>query len=282
MNAGREKYENISIPEGLGAAIDSGMRRASRRRVLRAVRRTAAGAAAAVCILFAGANIMPVYSYAADIPVLGDIVRVFHVGSGGEFTDGAHAQGDAMDGKVEISFSTSDGALTGAPAYSVEHLYAPSRIVLNLHGVRGADFDSIRESFLKSEAVSDVYRNMYLDDSAISLTVVLNDGWDYEISEYAEPGTLIFGFTEAEQSEDEVYFLRSEAMPYGEQLGLMCEQYHAEGASQVKTVDGEYIVVIGQYASEEEALTALEALNSQHGDTGLYVASGEANEVPEA
>ena len=275
MNAGREKYENISIPEGLGAAIDSGMRRASRRRVLRAVRRTAAGAAAVVCILFAGANIMPVYSYAADI-------RVFHVGSGGEVTDGAHAQGDAMDGKVEISFSTSDGALTGAPAYSVEHLYAPNRIVLNLHGVRGADFDSIRESFLKSEAVSDVYRNMYLDDSAISLTVVLNDGWDYEISEYAEPGTLIFGFTEAEQSEDEVYFLRSEAMPYGEQLGLMCEQYHAEGASQVKTADGEYIVVIGQYASEEEALTALEALNSQHGDTGLYVASGEANEVPEA
>lgn len=282
MNAGREKYENISIPEGLGAAIDSGMRRASRRRVLRARQAHAAGAAAARLHSLRGREHHARLQLCGRHTVLGDIVRVFHVGSGGEVTDGAHAQGDAMDGKVEISFSTSDGALTGAPAYSVEHLYAPNRIVLNLHGVRGADFDSIRESFLKSEAVSDVYRNMYLDDSAISLTVVLNDGWDYEISEYAEPGTLIFGFTEAEQSEDEVYFLRSEAMPYGEQLGLMCEQYHAEGASQVKTADGEYIVVIGQYASEEEALTALEALNSQHGDTGLYVASGEANEVPEA
>lgn len=91
MNAGKVKYDAIEIPAGLEDAIDSGIKRAGRQRPMRALRRTAAGAAAAVCVLFAGANIMPVYSFAADLPVLGSIVRVLHVGSGGEVTDGAQA-----------------------------------------------------------------------------------------------------------------------------------------------------------------------------------------------
>ena len=72
-------------------------------------------------------------------------------------------------------------------------------------------------------------------------------------------------------------------MGYCEQLGLLCEQYHNEGASQVKTAGGEYIVTIGQYATEAEAEAALEALTAEYGnDGGFYVASGSAGEIPEA
>lgn len=284
MNAGKAKYDAIEIPAGLEDAIDSGIKRAGRQRPMRALRRTAAGAAAAVCVLFAGANIMPVYRFAADLPVLGSIVRVLHVGSGGEVTDGAQAGAEADGGTVELTFTGANGALDSAPHYTVEHLLAPNRIVLTLHGVRGADFESIRDSLLGAEAVEDVYRNMYLDDSAISLTVVLRDGYGYEVSEHENPGTIEFTFTAgAGDNEGTVYYLRTEAMGYSEQLGLLCEQYHNENASQVKTAGGNYIVTIGQYATEAEAEAALEALTAEYGnDGGFYVASGSAGEIPEA
>ncbi len=281
MNAGKAKYDAIPIPEELGETIDAGIRRAQRARRMRALRRTAAGAAAALAVLFAGANIMPVYSYASDVPVLGEIVRVLHIGSGGEITDGAVVDGDAAGGIVELSFSAGEGTFDGAPAYSVQHYYAPNRIVLNLHGVRGGDFEAIRESFISCEAVTDVYRNMYLDDSALSFTVVLEDGWDYELSERANPGALVFSFMRGGET-GTVYYLRSEAMPYSEQLGLLCEDYHAEGASQVKTADGLYFVAIGSYGTEDEAEAALSKLVEAHGEQGFVVASGAAGETPEA
>ena len=58
----------------------------------------------------------------------------------------------------------------------------------------------------------------------------------YEVSEHENPGTLEFSFTAgAGENEGTVYYLRTEAMGYSEQLGLLCEQYHNENASQVKT-----------------------------------------------
>ena len=79
MNAGKVKYDAIEIPAGLEDAIDSGIKRAGRQRPMRALRRTAAGAAAAVCVLFAGANIMPVYSFAADLPAHKPPLRGSHI-----------------------------------------------------------------------------------------------------------------------------------------------------------------------------------------------------------
>ena len=277
MNAGKLKYDGIEIPEQLGGAIDAGIHRAEKQRRSGALRRTVAGAAAAAAVLFAVANIMPVYSYAADIPVLGEIVRVLHIGSGGEITDGAHAGAESESGKVVLTFSGSESA----PLYSVKRFLAPNRLVLNLYGVRGADFDAISSSLLGSGAVLDVYRNMYLDDSALSITVVMKDGYDCAVSEYASPGALTLDFTDGGSSGGTVYYLRSEAVPYSEQLGALCEEYHAEDASQVKTASGDYFVAIGSYESESEAEAALNKLNAEHGDSGFYVASGEAGEIPE-
>ena len=67
---------------------------------------------------------MPVYSFAADLPVLGSIVRVLHVGSGGEVTDGAQAGADTDGGTVELTFTGANGALDLRAAL---HGRAPAR-----------------------------------------------------------------------------------------------------------------------------------------------------------
>lgn len=126
-------------------------------------------------------------------------------------------------------------------------------------------------------------RVTFLDDSRFGVVIVLNPGWSCEVSEYTDPGALMLSFKEDVGAEEEgaVYYLRTEAMPYTEELGLLCEEYHAESPTQLKTLGGEYIVTLGQYGSESEALEALDALNSKYGDHGLFVASGAENEIPE-
>lgn len=126
-------------------------------------------------------------------------------------------------------------------------------------------------------------RVTFLDDARFGVVIVLNPGWSCEVSEHTDPGALMLSFKEDAGAEEEgaVYYLRTEAMPYTEELGLLCEEYHAESPTQLKTLGGEYIVTLGQYGSESEALEALDALNSKYGDHGLFVASGAENEIPE-
>ena len=144
---------------------------------------------------------------------------------------------------------------------------APNRLMIGLDGVRDIDFDSLSESLLETSAVQDAYRMMVLDDSRFGVVIVLNPGWSCEVSEYTDPGALMLSFKEDAGAEEEgaVYYLRTEAMPYTEELGLLCEEYHAESPTQLKTLGGEYIVTLGQYGSESEALEALDALNSKYG-----------------
>lgn len=283
MNIGKQKYDSIPIPEALDEVIACSIRRAERSKRLHALKRSAACVAAVFCVLFASANIMPIYTYAARIPVLGSIVQVLQIGSGGEVTDGAHGDAESYGDSVQLSFGSEAGSLDYVPHYSVAHYSAPNRVVMTFRGVRGMDFDELRESLLASEAVSDAYRMMILDDSAFGIVIVLNDGWSCEVAEYSDPGALMINFSEAksEDADDEVYYLRTEAMPYTDELGLLCEEYHNEGATQLKTASGNYIVTVGQYETESEALEALEELNETHGDKGLFVASSAANELPE-
>ena len=277
MNIGKQRYDNIEIPEGLDAAIESGLRRGAGRRRVRRAAKAAAGMAAALCLAFGAANIAPVYAHASEIPVLGEIIRVFRVGSGGEVTDGVHAGADTRGGSVELNFS---GAAESVPHYTARRLSAPERLVLSLSGVRGLDLEALSGELLATGAVIDVYRSLVLDDSRVEINIVLAGGWDCEITEYGSPGSLVLDFIPAEAGGG-TYFLRTGAMPWGEALALICEEYHAEEPTQLKTAGGEYAVAIGEYASAEEAEAALEALREAHGDVPFYVAEGAANEIPE-
>ena len=265
MNVGKKHYEQIPIPEELDRVVWDSMGKAAREARARHLRRWAVSAAAVFCAAFLCANVGPLYAYASRLPVIGAVVQVLHVGGGGERTDGAHAAAEAAGETVEFHFESRSGELDTAPVYTVSHLLAPNRMNLTLHGVRSIDYEAIRESLLATEAVRDVYRAMIGDDSAFGFVIVLNSGYTYEITEHADP-----------------YYLRSEAVPYGEGLGLLAEQYPGE-AAQLQTRSGEYIITVGQYETSDEAEAALQALEETAGGaSGLFVASGRADDIPEA
>ena len=112
---------------------------------------------------------MPIYTYAAQIPILGSIVQVLQIGSGGELTDGAQGKVEDRGEGVLLSFEGASGELSAAPHYSVTRFSAPNRLELTLSGVRKIDFDALFKSLLGTEAVRDAYRIMVLDDSSLSL-----------------------------------------------------------------------------------------------------------------
>lgn len=282
MNIGKEKYDNIVIPENLNTVLNEAIRKAKKERRVRL--RWISSVAAMLCLLFLGANITPVYSYASQIPVIGSVVQILHIGTGGEQTDGVQVGAEAAGESVQIQFESSSGQLNSAPVYDVSYLQAPNRLVMTLHGVRSIDFDSIRQSLLDTQAVQDAYRCMIGDDSSFGFVVVLNSGYTYEITEYENPASLSVEFRQEEQAQPEqtIYYLRSQAVAYGEELGMLNEQFFQWEATQLKTQQGDYILTIGQYAAEEEAEAALQELEQEFGgETGLYVASGMQNEIPQ-
>ena len=102
MNIGKQRYDNIEIPEGLDAAIESGPPPGSGAAGAYArAAKTAAGMAARAVPGPSARRISRRYTpYASEIPVLGEIIRVFRVGSGGEVTDGVQVGADTRGGSV--------------------------------------------------------------------------------------------------------------------------------------------------------------------------------------
>lgn len=283
MNVGKKKYDQIPVSDKLDQVIWDAIQRDTRETRAKRIRKWILSTAAVFVLLFASANIMPVYAYASQIPVVGTIVRILHIGDGGNITDGAHAgvslQGDVVDFTFESEFE----ALDAAPSYSVMHLYSPNRLVLTLRGVRSMDTEEITQSLLSTDAVWDVYRAMIGDDSMYCFVIVMNSGYTYEITEYTNPGILSVRFCAdtGYQKEQRVFYLRTEEMPYGERLGLLCEKYYLDGATQLRTQSGNYIVTVGQYSTEAEAKTALAELEERYGSVSeLFVSSGLADEIP--
>lgn len=284
MNEGKSLYDQIPIPENLDQVILDAVQREKREARLKMMQRWTLGVAAAFCIAFLSANAAPVYAFTSQLPVIGTIVRVLHIGTGGERTDGTNTKASVQEETVELHFERKSESMDAVPVYSAEHLLAPNRLILTLQGVRTVDYETVQQSFLETEAVQDVYRMMIGDDSMYGFVIVLNRGYTYEITEYKEPAYLsVHFYTNAEyRPEQTVYYLRSAAIPYGEELGLLNELYFEEGATQLQTQKGDYIITIGQYVTRNEAETALEALKEKHSDgTGLFVSQGQADEIPE-
>ncbi len=280
MNIGKKKYDQIPVPDHLERVIWSAVRKQEREMRVRKIRRWALNAAAVFCMLAACAAIDPLYAYAAHIPVVGAIVRVIHAGIGGETTDGTHTSALGQEETVMFQFESDSKELDIAPSYSVTHLLAPNRMALTLQGVRSIDDEAIRQSLLATQAVQDVYRVMIGDDSTCGFVIVLNSGYTYDITEYAWPASLSVRFCrDTEYRPDQtVYYLRTREMPYGENLGLIWEKYYLDGASQLKTQNGGYIVTLGQYDTEEDAAAALK--EKYGADPDFFVSKGRADDIP--
>lgn len=282
-NLGKQRYNDIPIPAALDTVINDAILRHKRDAWRHTTRKFTASAVAAALLLFTAANVPPIYAYAADLPILGTIVRVLHIGSGGEVTDGVHTAADTAGETVSLRFEDDGQATATAPTYTATHLNAPNRLVLTLSGVRTLDFSSIESSLRKANAVRDVYRSMIADDSSYEFVIVLKPGYDYEITELANPASLSLRFFQSEQrTQNTYYYLRTASVPYGEELSMLSETLYEDNPTQLKTADGNYIVTVGEYATETEATAALHRIEQRLGGTsGLTVAHGTAEDIPQ-
>ncbi len=282
-NAGKFSYDAIPVPAELDAVIDGAVRRYSREKGGRSFRKWAATAAAVLAVLFGCANIAPIYAAAENIPVIGTVVKVFHIGTGGEVTDGAGIIGSAQGQTVSISFTADAQAASTAPVYTAEHYLAPNRLALTFSGVRELDFDDVKASLRAAEGVKDVYSSFIGDDSMFGFVIVLQSGYDYEITELKDPASLSLRiFKSADYKADKtVYYLRTNAVEYGEELGMLAEEFYEFNPAQLKTQSGGYIVTVGQYDTRQEAEKALAYIRSAlGGGSNLYAAQATSDDIP--
>lgn len=277
----RNKYEDISIPENISEIINKSEKRGKRYKRFQTAKKCSA--IVFVCLIFTiTVNVPAVSAALKDMPVIGKLVDVFQINKGGSITDGVLISTDSKEDIIKINFNLSENQLTTAPSYTVNKKVGPNRIVFDFSGVRNFDYNKLQKDILSSPYIKDVYRNIVLDDSAISFVVELKENVDYSISEYKEPGYMELKlFNKNEEEPKNVYFIRSKPMENGEPLAMIAEMYLDEDATVVKTKNGLYSVSIGEYSSKEEADKALETLkNREDYNDELYVDSCMSNENP--
>lgn len=258
----KKGYDEIEIPDELSGMMDQVRKRAGKRN---AARRKMAGTAMVFAAVLLTSNIPSVYGALLEVPVLGSVVQVFHVGTGGTATDGTELKAMGNEESLNLYFQKRDSAdqTEKTPAYKVERLEAPDRLVITVYGVRKFDPETWIREAEASSYVKTAYREMILDDSAVRLVLELQPDTGFEVTEYEEPGGLQIRMFYNENQEREVWFLRSEKMDMTEGLALLAERLSHVNGTIAETRDDKYIVSIGAFESREEAEKRLSDLTEQ-------------------
>lgn len=271
LNTGKESYDNISIPEDmLLKAIGRGLNKHKIQQRNKRLRHFAVSAACFVFLLFGCANIPILYTYASEIPIVKTFVQAMRIGSGGIRMD---------DVTVDIS----------ADSDSAEYFYAPSRLQMTFDGMDEKMYSVLEDTLRDMKAVKDIYRIHSEQEDAVSFVIVLNGLYNYELMEFTDPGSLTLDFyqdayyTEEEKHPGEtVYFLRTGALNYETTLKELLVQFMDEKPAQIKNQEGEYILVNGEYTSQEEAECAYDDFIKKYGsDFKFCIDSAEAEAVPQ-
>ena len=216
-----------------------------------------------------------------EIPIIGSLVKTFQFGAGGVRTDGISTQPSTNGEKIIINFSNHGDMVNQVPSYTMEKKVAPYRIVCNFSGVRYFQYEQFIEEASQISGVKQVYRVITLGDSEISFVIELEEDMDYEISEYEDPGRIEISLQRKESTPYQVYYLKSESRMQGEALSNLRDEYAEEGASIVRTSDGNYCVVIGEYQTEEEAFRELKKLKNQKDSGDIFkIGNSASNENP--
>lgn len=255
----REQYENIEIPAEVSGILEKAVlrKRKANARIFAAIAMVSA-------VLLTASNTPSVYAALAEIPVIGDAVRIFHIGSGGRRSDGLKADMEAEEEKLRLVFSQNPpagGQAADVPAYHIEQFAAPERIAITVHGIRGCQPEKLIEEAEKCSYIKTAYREMLLDDSAVRIVLELQPGTGFEVTEYREPASLELRLYASPKQDREVWFIRSRKMEMSEELALMPELFAQGNGVIAGTKDGRYIFCIGEFESEEQARQALAAMD---------------------
>ena len=259
MGIDRKNYESIQIPMELSGVL---VKTVERKR--KATARKFAGIVMAFAVLLVSANIPTVYAALSEIPVIGDVVKILHIGSGGMISDVLKMDMATEGEYLKLIFSQNtelEEPATDAPAYSVEKYGAPNRVVITVNGIRSYDPDTFIREAEKSSYVKAAYREILLDDSAVRIVVELQRDTGFEVTEYKEPASLELHLFPQPEDEREIWFIRSHKMKMSEELALMSELLADSKGVIAGTQDGCFIFCIGEFETEEQALQALKKLD---------------------
>ncbi len=259
MGIDRMDYENIEIPMGLSGVLEKAVVRKRK-----ATARKCAEVVMAFAVLLISSNTPTVYAALSEIPVIGEVVKIFHIGSGGMVSDGLKMDTVAEGERLKLVFSQNTEAEEQAadtPAYYVEEYAAPNRVVITVNGIRSYDPEAFIQEAEKCPYVKAAYREILLDDSAVRIVLELQKDTGFEVTEYKEPASLELRLFPRPENEREVWFIRSRKMEMSEELALMSELIPDSKGVIKGTQDGRYIFSIGEFETEEKALQALQEMD---------------------
>ncbi|WP_211746182.1 hypothetical protein [Paenibacillus sp. Marseille-Q4541] len=280
---GKDRYDNIEIPNQLEEVIKQSQKRAAAHKSSLRMKRYTSMIAACIAFLIA-VNIPSVAVALSKLPIVGSIVQVFQFGEGGERTDGIRVETEAVENKLNIHFGQEGESVATVPAYTVDHRDAPNRLIFTFNGIRNFNYDKMEKDLLALPLVKDVYQNIILDDSAMRFVVELKEGAKHSVTEFKDPGYIELKLTSDGQAVTprEVFYIRSEEMEQGESLAILEEIYLEDDLSFIKTANGKFIGVIGGYNTIEEAESKFKEISERESYTGeLHVDSWMSNERPD-
>jgi hypothetical protein len=279
----KKVYEDIAVPENLSEfvniSLEKGRSRMKKEKIKNNWIKGFAASVAVFTIFTISINTLPTFARSLEgIPGLGTLIKVlqFNKGTatGGEITDGVDANSIALNqnGNTEtivINFTNNNEVTDTAAHFKVDYKNNPATMVFTINGARALSAEKDFESIKKSSYVSEVYKNMILDDSAVKFTIVFNKPVKYEVKEYKNPAHIAVTLSEDKNElAKTVYSVRTPSYEFGENLGHIEEQLFEElNVRTLKDNNGTFCIDAGVFNTKPEAEAKLKELLTKHGES---------------
>jgi hypothetical protein len=295
----KKVYDDIEIPENLSEFVNISLEK-GRSKMKNEKRKSNwikgfATTAAVFTVFTISINTMPTFANSlVGIPGVGNLVKVLQFNNGnatgGEITDGVDTssitlkQNDKTETLVINFTNSNDKEITDNVAhFKVDYKNNPSTMTFTISGARALSAEKDFEAMKKSSYVSDVYKNMMLDDSAVKFTIVFNKPVKYDVKEYANPGHIVITLSEDKNEITKtVYSVRTPSYEFGENLGIIEEQLFGElNIRTLKDTKGTFCIDAGVFNTKAEAEAKIKDLSTKYGENLKFVIEERSSlEVP--
>jgi hypothetical protein len=292
----KKVYDDIDVPENLSEFVNISLekgrlRMKNERRKMTWIK----GFATSVAIFTAftiSINTVPTFANSLiGVPGVGTLVKVlqFNKGTatGGKITDGVDVNSINLNKNdstetILINFANNnDNKITdNAAHFKVDYKNNPSTMTFTINGARALTAEKDFEAIKKSSYVSDVYKNIILDDSAVKFTIVFNKPVKYEVKEYNNPARIELTLSEDKNEiAKTIYSVRTPSYVFGESLGIIEEQLFEElNVRTLKDNKGTFCVDAGVFNTKAEAEAKIKDLTTKYGE-GLKFIIEERNSL---
>jgi hypothetical protein len=295
----KKTYDDIEIPENLSefvnTSLEKGRLRMKKENVKKGWVKSFAATAAIFTVFTISINTIPTLANSlAGVPGVGSLVKVlqFNKGTatGGKITDGVDANSINLkknDGTetIVINFTNNmDNKITDNVAhFKVDYKNNPSTMTFTINGARALTAEKDFQAMKKSSYVSDVYKNMILDDSAVKFTIVFNKPVKYEVKEYKNPAHIAITLSEDKKEiVNTVYSVRTHSYEFGETLGMMEEQLFGElNVRTLKDNKGTFCIDAGVFNTPADVEAKMKDLTTKYGETLKFIIEERSSfEIP--